>query len=65
MERKAWCVPDKIETKDTTPTKPDPVREMTDEQLNRRERELAEQLAAAQGRETPDRRRKAPTGRVN
>jgi hypothetical protein len=25
LERKAWCVPDKIETKDTTPTPADPV----------------------------------------
>lgn len=35
LERKAWGVPDKIETKDTTPHKPDPVRELTDEQLER------------------------------
>lgn len=55
MERKAWCVPDKIETKDTTPAPVDPVRNMTDEQLERRDRELADQLAAAAGRTTQDR----------
>jgi hypothetical protein len=36
MERKAWCVPDKIETKDTTPTKVDEVRKLKDDELSKR-----------------------------
>jgi hypothetical protein len=65
MERKAWCVPDKIETKDTTPPPADPLRNMTDDQLDRRERELEQQLAAAEGRTTPDRAGKAAQESVN
>jgi hypothetical protein len=52
MERKAWCVPDKIETKDTTPHKPDPVRELTDEQLERELEEARRERTAAAARET-------------
>ncbi len=46
MQRKAWCVPDKIETKDTTPTPEDKVRKLSDDELDR---ELAreEGIAAA------------------
>lgn len=51
MERKAWGVPDKIETKDTTPQKPDPVREMTDEQLERELEAARRERAAAAERE--------------
>lgn len=36
MERKAWCVPDKIETKDTTPPAEDKVRKLKDEELRQR-----------------------------
>jgi hypothetical protein len=36
MERKAWCVPDKIETKDTTPTAADRNRNLKDDELQRR-----------------------------
>jgi hypothetical protein len=46
MQRKAWCVPDKIETKDTTPTAADRVRVLSDEQLDR-ELEAAERAATA------------------
>lgn len=38
LDKKVWCVPDKIETKDTTPAPTDPIRNLTDDQL---ERELA------------------------
>lgn len=65
LERKAWCVPDKIETKDTTPQPVDPVRGLTDEQLDRRERELDEQLAAAAGRAGEDQGGETPSSRVN
>lgn len=65
MERKAWCVPDKIETKDTTPQPVDPIRTLTDEQLDRRERELEQQLAAAEGRTAPDRAGEVAPGSVN
>lgn len=65
LERKAWCVPDKIETKDTTPEKVDPVRNLTDEQLESKERELNRQLAEAEGREGPHRAGEAPAQSVN
>ena len=42
MERKAWCVPDKIETKDTTLTPDERVRKLKDDELER-------ELAAAEG----------------
>lgn len=66
LQKKAWCVPDKIETKDTTPQKPDPIREMTDDQL---ERELAAARAAdaaARERErASDSAGKAPQESIN
>jgi hypothetical protein len=65
LERKAWCVPDKIETKDTTPTPADPVRNLTDEELDRRERELDDLIAAAEGREIADQGGEAPPSGVN
>lgn len=65
MQRKAWCVPDKIETTDTTPPTPDPLRNMTDEQIKQRDRELAEQLAAAEGRANPARTGAAAPESVN
>lgn len=51
LERKAWQVPDKIETKDTTPQRPDPVRELTDEQLERELEAARRERAAAMARE--------------
>lgn len=66
MERKAWCVPDKIETRDTTPQKADPIREMTDDQL---ERELAAErdrdAAAAERARAAAAAREAPKESVN
>lgn len=58
MERKAWCVPDKIETKDTTPTPEDKVRKLTDDDLDR-------QLADAERAEAAAAARKAPAPSVN
>jgi hypothetical protein len=55
MERKAWCVPDKIQTEDTTPKPVDPIRNLTDDELDRRDRELAKQLEASEGRAGADR----------
>lgn len=46
MERKAWCVPDKIQTEDTTPRPEDKVRKLTDEELDRRIAEAAGGTAA-------------------
>jgi hypothetical protein len=57
MQRKAWCVPDKIETKDTTPTAPDRVRTLKDDELQNR---LTE---ARRAREEADRRRGAAAPR--
>ncbi len=65
MERKAWCVPDKIETKDTTPTPVDPIRSQTDDQLERRKRDLEQQLAAADGRAGSDSAGTTPAQSVN
>lgn len=65
LERKAWGVPDKLETKDTTPKPVDPIRSMTDEELDRRDRELAQQLAASTGRARPDRTGEAAPERVH
>jgi len=53
MERKAWCVPDKIETKDTTPTPADRARSLTDEQLERELADAQRAEVAAASRETP------------
>jgi hypothetical protein len=58
MERKAWCVPDKIETKDTTPTPADRVRGLSDDDLER-------QLAAAEGAAAAAASREAPKESVN
>jgi hypothetical protein len=53
MERKAWCVPDKIETKDTTPTPEDRVRKLPDDDLERQLAESERAAAAATQRAAP------------
>jgi hypothetical protein len=58
LERKAWCVPDKLETKDTTPTPEDRLRKLTDDDLDR---ELAEAERAA----TSSAQREAPQESVH
>ena len=58
LDKKVHCVPDKIETKDTTPTPEDKARKLTDEQLDR-------QLAEAEGATASAAQREAPTQSVN
>jgi hypothetical protein len=58
MERKAWCVPDKIETKDMTPTAEDRVRKLKDDELDRA-------LAAAEGAAIAATSREAPKESVH
>lgn len=65
MERKAWQIPDKIETKDTTPTRGDRLRGLKDEDLERHESDVDRQLAEAEGRATPHQRGEAPEEGVN
>lgn len=53
LDKKVWCVPDKIQTEDTTPTPEDRVRKLKDDEL---ERELAREqgtAAAAAARAQP------------
>ncbi|HMJ86534.1 MAG TPA: hypothetical protein VK504_25325 [Vicinamibacterales bacterium] len=50
LDKKVHCVPDKIETKDTTPKDVDRVRSLTDEQLEREREEAARALAASRSR---------------
>jgi hypothetical protein len=58
LDKKVWCVPDKIETKDTTPTPADKVRGMSDDDLDR-------QLAAAEGAASSAASREAPKESVH
>jgi hypothetical protein len=66
MERKAWCVPDKIETKDTTPTPVDPIRNLKDDELTKKLEAAREQRVAAERRAgTQTHRGGAPAQSVN
>ncbi len=51
LDKKVWCVPDKIETKDTTPTAEDRVRSLKDDDLERQLTAVERGAAAAAERE--------------